>query len=102
MPTLPLPRHALAGGPADAFMGRGWRMSRPAIVVSVLAHLAVLIVASRWYEGSPAPVATRFEWLTVVEPPAPVVEPIPDVVEPAAPVVAPAPAPRAVPRAVQP
>jgi hypothetical protein len=96
MSTLPLPRHALAGGPADGFDGRGWRMSRPAVVVSILAHIAVLFAASRFYEPEPAPLQTVFEWLTAFEAPSePVVQPSPEVVEPPAPVIAPAPSPRA-------
>ncbi len=104
MPTLPLPRHALAGGPADAFAGRGWRMSRPAVVVSLLAHIAVLYVASRWYVTGPAPIEIRFEWLTAFEAPSePVVQPSPAAVEPPAPVIAPAPPPRtAAPRTISP
>jgi hypothetical protein len=71
-------------------------MSRPAIVVSILAHLAVLYAASRLYETGPAPIETRFEWLTVFEMPSePMVQPSPEVVEPPAPVIAPAPPPRA-------
>jgi hypothetical protein len=103
MPTLPLPRLALAGGPADAFAGRGWRMSRPAIVVSILAHLAALFAVGRWYADAPAPLETKFEWLATFETPRePVVEPTPEVVEPAAPTVI-EPAPRTVaPRAAPP
>ncbi len=110
MPTLPLSRHALAGGPADGFAGRGRRMSRPAVVVSLLAHTAVLYVASQWYVTGPAPMETTFEWLTALEMPSePVVQPPPEVVEPPspliepAPAIAPAPPPRtATPRAVSP
>lgn len=104
MPTLPLQHHALAGGPADGFAGRGWRMSRPAVIVSILAHVAVLFAASQFYEPGPAPIVTTFEWLTVFEAPSePVVQPSSEVVEPPAPVIAPAPPPRAVlPRSVSP
>jgi hypothetical protein len=95
MPTLPLPQHAFPGVPADGVARREWRMSRPAIVVSILAHLAVLVAAGRFYETAPAPIATTFEWLTVPEAPnEPVVQPLPEAVE-APPVVAPAPSPRA-------
>src|SRR5512143_2657491 len=99
MSTLPLPRHALAAGPADGFTDRKWRMLRPAVVVSILAHLAVLY-ASRWYETAPAPIETRFEWIGALETPnEPVVPPAPEVPEPAATVTAPAPP---VPRAAAP
>jgi len=103
MPTLSLPHHALAGGPADGFAGRGWRMSRPAVIGSLLAHVAVLYAATQWYEARRAPTQTVFEWVSVFEAPSePAVQPAPDVVEPA-PVIAPAPPPRAEPtRAVPP
>jgi hypothetical protein len=98
MPTLPLLHHAFAGVPADGFARRGWRMSRPAIAVSILGHLAVLVAASQFYEAGPVPTFITFEWLTVFEAPSePVVQPSPEVLEPPAPVVAPAPAPRAAP-----
>ena len=91
MPTLPLPRHAFAGGPADGFVGDKGRMSRPALIVSVLAHIAVLYAASQWYPAEPAPVAIMFEWLTVLEAPSePAVQPPSEVVEPPAPPIAPA------------
>ncbi|MEO8465992.1 MAG: hypothetical protein ABI640_11680 [Gammaproteobacteria bacterium] len=104
MTTLPLPRDMFIGGPADAFAGRGRRMSRPAVVVSILAHLAVLYGASQMYEAGPAPIETAFEWVTMVDPPRePAVQPLPEVVESPAPVVAPAPPPRSTgPRAVSP
>jgi hypothetical protein len=71
-------------------------MSRPAVVVSILAHVAVLFAASRFYEPAPAPIAITFEWLTVPEAPSePVVQPSSEIVEPPAPVVAPVPAPGA-------
>jgi len=104
MSTLSFPRHALAGGTADGFAGRGWRMSRPAIIVSILAHVAVLYAAKQWYVTEPAPITITFEWLTVPEVPSePVVAPSPEIVEPQAPVIAPAPPPpRAAPRAASP
>ena len=103
MSTLPPLRHALAGGPADGFDGRGWRMSRPAVVVSILAHIAVLIAASRWYEPQPAPLQAVFEWLTVLEAPSEAVaQPPPEVAEPPAPVIAPAPSRAATVRSVPP
>jgi hypothetical protein len=96
MPTQLLLQHALAGGPADGFARHRWRMSRPAIVVSILAHLAVLVAASQFYERGSAPNAITFEWLTVPEAPSEaVVQPPPEVAEPPAAVVAPAPPPRA-------
>jgi hypothetical protein len=99
MNALPLPRHALAGGPADGFAGRAWRMSRSAVIASIVAHLALLYAASRWYEAEPAPIEATFEWLTVLEAPTePLVPPSSEVAEPAVPVIAPAPAPS--PRAV--
>jgi hypothetical protein len=71
-------------------------MSRPAVIVSILAHIAVLFAASRWYEPEPARLEAVFEWLTVLEAPSEaVVQPSPEVVEPPAPVIAPAPSPRA-------
>jgi len=104
MPTLPFTHHVLAGGPAGEFDGRPSRMSRPAVVVSVLAHLAVLYAASQWYETEPPLVTATFEWVNPIEPPSePVVQPSPEIVEPLAPIVAPAPPPRtAVPRAIAP
>lgn len=102
MSTLPLQRHALAGGPVDGFIGPRRRMSRPAVVLSIVVHLAVLVAASQWYAPGPAPNAINFEWLTVIEPPsAPVVEAAVEVAQPLAPVVAPAP-PRATPRPASP
>ena len=81
MSTPLLPRHALAGGPAEALAGRG--LSRPAVVVSVLAHVAVLYAASQWYETEPPPFETMFEWLTVLEAPSePAAQPALEVVEP--------------------
>jgi hypothetical protein len=60
-------------------------MSRPAVVVSVLAHLAVLYAASLWYEPAPPPLETRFEWIGTLERPSePVVTPTPEPVEPIA------------------
>ncbi len=97
MSTLPLPRHALAGGPADGFAGPRWRMSRPAVIVSILAHIAVLLAASQWYETGPAPIEISFQWLPALEAPsAPAIEPASQVLDPPAPVIAPAPPPRAV------
>ena len=100
MPTLPFTRHVFA----DGFDGRESRMSRPAVIASVIAHVAVLYAASQWYETEPAQVATTFEWVTSIEPPSePVVEPPPEIVQPPVPVVAPAPPPgNAMPRAVSP
>jgi len=104
MPVLPLQRHALAGGPDEMFAGRGWRMSRPAVVVSVLAHLAVLIAAGRWYQAAPPPTEITFEWITALAAPTEPALPLtPDVVESPAPVVEPELPPRAIaPRAVRP
>jgi len=100
MPTLPFTRHVFA----DGFDGRESRMSRPAVIASVIAHVAVLYAASQWYETEPAQVATTFEWVTSIEPPSePVVEPPPEIVQPPVPVVARAPPPgNAMPRAVSP
>ena len=71
-------------------------MSRPAVIVSILAHVAALLAASQFYKTAPAPIVTTFEWLTAFEAPSePVVQPSPEVVEPLLPVVAPAPSPRA-------
>jgi hypothetical protein len=95
MATLPLPHHALVAGTADGLSGREWRTSRPAIIVSILAHLAVLYAASQFYEVGPAPIATTFEWLTAFEAPSePVVQPSPEVVEPPVPAIGPVPSPR--------
>src|SRR5690348_12597410 len=104
MPTPSLPDYAFAGGPADGFGGRGWRMSRPAVVVSIVAHIAVLFAASQLYETEPARIAATFEWVTAIEAPSePVVQPPLDVVEPVMPLIAPAPPLRTVvPREVSP
>jgi hypothetical protein len=79
-------------------------MSRPAVAVSILAHMAVLYAVSHWYVTGPAPIETTFEWLTVLEAPSePAVQPAPEIVEPPAPVTAPVQPPRTtVPRAVSP
>src|SRR6267154_2522683 len=68
MPTLTVLRHAFAGGSADGFAGRGWRMSRPAIIVSILAHVAVLYGASRFYAAAAAVVEQRARGSTLLQP----------------------------------
>ncbi len=79
-------------------------MSRPAVIVSILAHIVVLLAASRWYETGPGPIEIRFEWLSALEARSePAAVPAPEVVDPPAPVIAPAPPRRAVlPPAVSP
>jgi hypothetical protein len=79
-------------------------MSRPAVVFSILAHLALLYGASRFYEAAPLQIPVAFEWVPAFEPPAEPPPPVvPAAVEPPVSVVAPAPPPRgAAPRAIPP
>src|SRR5712671_4630419 len=104
MPTSSLPDYAFAGGSADGFAGRGWRMWRPAVIVSILAHVAVLYGASRLYATGSLPTPATFEWLAVFEAPiTPSVQPSLDVAAPVPPVIAPVAPPRTLaPRAVSP